>query len=561
MFARTKRSGRHEYLQVVHNERVDGKVRQRVIATLGRVDQLQASGQLGRLLASLGRYEQQTAVLTAHRRGETPEARTIRIGPGLVFDRLWEELGIRAVLEGLLRPRHFEFAVERAVFLTALHRLFDPGSDRAAEEWRKRYRIEGSEGLSLHHLYRAMAWLGEVLPKREQAGATPFAPRTTKDLVEEALFARNRDLFSTLDLVFFDTTTLYFEGEGGETLGRYGNSKDKRPDRKQMIVGAVLERAGRPLSSELWPGNTTDVKTLVPVVDRLRERFGVGELCVVADRGMISRETVEALRSEDGGVHYILGARMRTVKEVREEVLSRPGRYRVVRGGRGRSRDPAPLKVKEVWVEERRSIVCLNEEEAARDRAEREQILANLEEQLKRGDKSLVGNKGYRRFLKRPSGGHFEIDEERVREEARYDGKWVLTTDLELDAGEVALKYKELWRVESLFRSLKSVLRARPIYHQSDAAIRGHVFCSFLALVLLSELERRMGERGWTAEWKRLKDDLDALEEIYVETGGRAFVIRSRTEGQAGKAIQAAGVALGPTVRFLEPSEFEDTND
>ncbi|MDP2955538.1 MAG: IS1634 family transposase [Longimicrobiales bacterium] len=554
MFARTKRSGRHEYLQIVHNDRAGGKIRQRVIGTLGRLDRLRESGDLGRLLSSLSRYAEQTAVLTAHQRGELAEAWTRRIGPDLVFGRLWEELGIRSVLEERLGARHFEFSVERAIYLTVLHRLFDTGSDRACEEWRHRYRVPGTRDLGLHHLYRAMAWLGEVLSEEEQAGATPFAPRTTKDVIEEALFARGRDLFSSLDVVFFDTTSLYFEGAGGESLGRHGHSKDHRPDRPQMVVGAVLDNDGRPLCSELWPGNTTDVTTLLPVVDRLRGRFGVGELTVVADRGMVSRKTIEALEGRDRGVHYILGARMRRVKEVRDVVLSRPGPYRVVRGPREWEKDPAPLKVKDVWVGARRYIVCLNEEQAAADRRAREAILAALAEQLRRGDKSLVGNKGYRRYLKTRAAGHFEIDENKVREEARYDGTWVLTTDLEMDAAEVALKYKELWRVESLFRSVKSVLETRPIYHQSDTAIRGHVFASFLALVLLSELERRMAARGWTAEWKRLKDDLDALEEIYVETEHDALILRSRTEGEAGKAIQAVGVALGPTVRFVEPT-------
>ena len=551
MFVRTKKSGRYEYLQIVHNERVDGKMRQRVIASLGRLDKLQESGQLDRIIASLGRYSERTAVLTAHRRGEIPEAETLKIGPALLFERLWRELGVAEVLEKRLAHRQFEFPVERAVFLTVLHRLFASGSDRAADHWRHGYRIEGTEELSLHHLYRAMAWLGEVLSEEGQSGATPFAPRTTKDELEEALFARRRDLFSSLDLVFFDTTSLYFEGEGGQTLGQYGKSKDKRPDRKQMVVGAVLDEGGRPLSSELWPGNTTDVRTLLPVVGRLRERFGVGELCVVADRGMISKKTVKQLRETDE-VHYILGARMRRVKEVRDQVLSRPGRYREVRGPRESRQDPAPLKVKEVYVEDRRYIVCLNEEEAAQDRADREAIVAALREQLKRGDKSLVGNKGYRRYLKAPEEGRFQVDEEKLEQEARYDGKWVLTTDLDLDAAEVALRYKQLWLVEELFRSMKSVLETRPVYHSCDEAIRGHVFCSFLALLLLHELRVRMAEWGWSFAWGRLKADLDNLEEIRVESHGPAFWIRSTTRGDAGKALQAAGVALGPTVRFAQ---------
>ena len=179
------------------------------------------------------------------------------------------------MLEQLLEPRRFEFAVERAVYLTVLHRLFAPGSDRAADKWKEDYLIDGIEGLELHHLYRAMAWLGEELPDEAQATRTPFAPRCTKDLIEERLFARRRDLFTHVEVVFFDTTSIYFEGAGGETLGRYGHSKDHRPDERQMIVGAVLDGDGRPLCCELWPGNTTDVTTLMPILDRLRRRFDV----------------------------------------------------------------------------------------------------------------------------------------------------------------------------------------------------------------------------------------------------------------------------------------------
>ena len=226
--------------------------------------------------------------------------------------------------------------------------------------------IEGCDALQLHHLYRAMAWLGEELPKDQQRDQTPFAPRCVKDQIEEALFAHRRDLFSGLQLVFFDTTSIYFEGDGGETLGQRGYSKDHRPDLKQMIVGAVLDGQGRPICCELWPGNTTDVTTLIPVVDRLRSRFGVGKVCIVADRGMISKETIAALEDEERGWLYILGARMRSQNEVKDEVLARAGRYRVVHPKREKSDAPSPLDVKEVWVKDRRYIVCRNPDEAAR---------------------------------------------------------------------------------------------------------------------------------------------------------------------------------------------------
>jgi len=552
MFVRTKKSGTYEYLQIVENQRIDGQVRQRVIATLGRLDILQATGKIDALLSSCSRFAQKVSVLDAHKRGELPAAETIKIGPPKVFDRLWEQLGIKRIIKKLLGNRRYEFDVERAIFLTVLHRLMVSGSDRSAEQWCRGYAIEGIDELELHQIYRAMAWLGEPLGAGSQGGSTGFAPRCTKDLIEEALFAERRDLFSSLELVFFDTTSIYFEGQGGETIGQYGNTKDHRPDLKQMIVGAVLDSSGHPICCELWPGNTADVKTWIPIVDRLKERFGIGRICIVADRGMISKHTIAELQKKARDVRYILGVRMRLIKEIREEVLSDRSPYESVYGPKQTSQEPSPLKVKEVQVQSRRYIVCRNEDQARKDLADREAIVKSLREQLKRGDKTLVGNKGYRKYLKTPAGGkHFKIDEDKVRTETKYDGIWVLQTDLDLTAKDVALRYKELWMVESIFRTIKSILANRPIFHKCDETIRGHVFCSFLGLILMKELQTRMCERGRAAEWSRLKDDLDNLQEITVRAVGKAFVIRSETRGDAGKAIQAAGVALGPVIRPL----------
>lgn len=551
MFFRTKTSGPRSYLQVVENRWEDGRPRQRVIATLGRLDQLQQSGQLDALLASGARLAQNVLLLSEHAKGQLPTITTQRIGPVLVFERLWRDSGCQAVIRRLLAGRRFEFDVERAVFLTVLHRLFAPGSDRAADKWKADYPIEGADDLQLHHLYRAMAWLGEELPHDQQAGKTPFAPRCTKDRIEEGLFAHRRDLFTDLQLVFFDTTSIYFEGQGGQDIGQRGFSKDHRPDLYQMVVGAVLDGQGRPICCELWPGNTTDVSTLIPIVDRLRSRFGVRRVCIVADRGMISQETIAALEQDERGWQYILGARMRSQNEVKDEVLARAGRYRVVHPPRVKSDDPSPLKVKEVRVEGRRYILCLNDDEARKDAADREAIVGSLREQLRRGDKSLVGNKGYRRYLNGGGPDHFEIDEARVAEDARYDGKWVLRTNTGLDAAEVALQYKQLILVEQWFRSCKTLLQTRPIYHRCDETIRGHVFCSFLALVLRQELQSRLEAQGERFEWADVIADLERLQRVEVEQAGKRFWLRTELKGTCGKVLQAVGVAVPPTVQQL----------
>ena len=545
MYFRKKTSGGRAYLQIAHSQRVGGQVRQRVIATLGRLDVLAASGQLERLMRSGARFATQAMVLSAAQDDATATVR--RIGPALVFERLWTETGCRAVIEAVAKERKHGFALERAIFLSVLHRLMGGGSDLAADRWREDYRIAGAEALELHHLYRAMAWLGEELPAQEQDDRTPFAPRCTKDLVEERLFGHRRDLFSRLDLVFMDTTSLYFEGAGGQTLGRRGHSKDHRPDLCQMILAVLIDGDGRPVCSEMWPGNTADVTTLIPVIDRLRRRFAIGRICVVADRGMISAETVAALEARR--LLYLLGTRERTDKVVRDLVLADPAPcvpLTITR--RGHEID---YEAKAVTVGARHYILCRNHQEAEADAAGRDAILANLERQLARGDKALVGNTGFRRFLKTEGHGHFAIDPSKAEEDAKFDGVFVLRTNTDLDPLAAMLRYKQLWTVEAAFRTAKHLLATRPIFHKLDETIRGHVFCSFLALVLKSELEQRIAALGADGSWSEIRADLDSLTETEIVHDGRRFCVRSAPRPAASLAVRAAGVALPPTVQAL----------
>jgi transposase len=561
MFVRVKKGASHEYLQLVSSERVEGKVRQRVIGTLGRRDLLEKSDGLVGLAASLSKFTRQAAILAEHRAGSAEVLGTRSLGPALVFGRLWEQLGLPEVLGQALAQRKFGFGVERAVFLSVLHRLMAPAagtSDRAAEKWQDGQVIPGVEGLDLQHLYRAMAWLGEALEEPKQAGDGALAPRCTKDRIEEALFARRRDLFTDLSLAFFDTTSLYFEGQGGESLGQYGHNKDHRPDLRQMVVGMVLDGQGRPVCSEFWPGNTTDARTLLPVVQRLRGRFGIEQVCVVADRGMISDETVSTLEDQYPGLRYILGARLRSDHEVRDRVLSWGGAYHQVHGPRQKSKDPSPFKVKDVRFtaedgRDRRYVVCHNAEQAAKDRADRQAIVAALEDQLKHGAKSLVGNRGYRKYLACQGEKVFGIDRAKVQAEARFDGKWVLRSNWsQASAQELALRYKDLWTVEAIFRAAKTTLETRPIYHKCDETIRGHVFCSFLALVLMKELEDRLAAKGYELEWADVLQDLEALRLVKLRSGAATCQLRSQPQGVAGKVVSATGVALGPTLEFLD---------
>jgi len=545
MFARVKKSGPYQYLQIVENRWENGKARQRVITTLGRLDHMSDKGAVESLVRSLSRFSENTLLILSDKSKVSANAK--KIGPALIFERLWKELGIGPIVSTLVSSRKFGFSVERALFLTVLHRLVVSGSDRFCDKWRRDYLISGAEDLELHQLYRAMAFLGEELD--EQKDRTPFAPRCTKDVIEEQMFDYRRNLFTDLDLVFLDTTSIYFEGEGGETIGELGHTKDHRSDLNQMVVGALLDDHGRPLACEMWPGNTADVTSTIPVVTRLKKRFGAGRFCIVADRGMISQATIKELEKEH--LSYILGVRMRLVKEVKNEVLLDTGEYEEVYPEGVKAKDPSPLKVKEVTVNGTRYIVCRNDRQARKDEADRTAIVEALKEKIAKSPASLIGNKGYRSFLK-VTKDSVVLDEEKIKADAKFDGIWVLTTNTKLKAREVALKYKELWMVEQTFREMKSVIDTRPIYHKRDVTIRGHVFCSFLALVLKKELDYRLVSQGLQFEWADIKQDLKALQEVILEENGSTLAIRTECQGVCGKVFKAVGIAVPPTIRVLE---------
>ena len=551
MFFRLKTSGRRGYVQIVENRREGAAVRQRVIANLGRADELAASGALASLIASGAKLTDQVLLITALDE-DADGALSVtakRIGGPMLFGEIWERLGIAAVLDDLLKDRGFEFPVERAVFVAALHRLFASGSDRDGSAWMKDYDIPGAEGLDLHHFYRAMSWLGEEV---EEKPAGALAPRCVKDLIEERLFDRRRDLFTDLSVVFMDTTSLSFYGQGGETLGEHGYSKDYRPDLKQMILGLVVDGDGRPICTEMWPGNTADVTTLLPVVDRLRKRFSIGRVCVVADRGMISAATIAGL--EERKLEYILGARERSDAVVRRIVLDNDDPFvpLLIERKAGQTQ----LFVKQVKVDGVRYVVCRNEEEAENDRKEREAIVASLDAKLKKGDKALIGNSAYRRYLRKAGArgaSSFEIDAGKLAEEARFDGIFVLRTNAKLTPLQAVLRYRDLLQVEDLFRRTKAVMRTRPIFHSSDAAIRGHVFCSFLALTMQKHLDDLLRQAGLSFEWKDLLRDLDRLAEVRIHHRGADWVVRTDAAQAVAALFRAAHVALPPRARKARP--------
>jgi hypothetical protein len=531
MYVRVKRTVQngktYEYLQLARSYREAGRVRQEVFATLGHRDELVASGELDRLVQSLARFSERLRVEERIRTQGLDACGDRLWGPALVFGRLWEQQGVGEILSELAGERRFSFDAERVTFAMALQRLCRPGSDLQGSRWVGDVEETGFDEVELHHFYRTCRFLYDV---REE--------------LERRLYHRDRTLFDQeLDLVFVDTTSTYVYRKDETRWRKRGYSRDRRGDLPQFVLAVAVDRRSWPIAWQVFPGNTADRKALGKIIETFRNRFQIGRVVVVADRGMFGRPTFRRMEeSRKLPYDYIVGCPMRQQKEVSEEVLGRAGRYQVVAEN---------LEVKEVRVKDRRYVVCRNPIEAAKDAKAREALLETLRNTLEtRGPKAVVGNKGYARFLKVRSGA-VSIDEDAVNAEARLDGKFVLRTSTELPTAEVAESYKSLWRVERTFREQKSTLEVRPIFHHRDDTSIGHIVASFLALRLEVDLQRRLDDLGNKVPWPDLMGDLARVRSIEVDLDGQRYRLRSDLHGHAHAAFRAAGVRPPPRLKHL----------
>jgi hypothetical protein len=544
------------YLQLAHNHRIEGVTRAEVLLNLGREDQLDVEG-LKRLMGSIGRYLDQADGRGAAEQAAGPDLRAIDarpMGAAWALDGIWRRLGIDRALGEVLSDRRHRHDVERVIFSLVANRAIAPASKLAAAEWASRdAAITGLDGIDDDRCYRAM----DLLASADAEGK-----------VQAAVFFGVADLLNLeVDLLFFDTTSTYFEIEEadeldgdseGEALRRFGHSKDHRPDRPQVVIGLAVTREGIPVRCWVWPGNTADQSVVEEVKDDLAG-WRLGRAIWVVDRGISSEENLRYMRR--GGGHWIAGQRMRSGEAVCEAALSRPGRYRSVRD---------KLRVKEVSVGEgetaRRFIVCHNPDEELRDSERRERALERISDELERIDalRARAGKAGtaheraecalrdhptFSRYLRQTKAGRLQLDRAKVSAEAKLDGKYLLeTSDPDISAEDAALGYRNLLEAERCFRDLKGTLRIRPVFHRLEERIRAHVLICWLALLLV-----RVAERSSERSWRRIRAELERIKLVTLE-GAAGTVEQTTPLSDAQREILASlEVEPPPAVTSLDP--------
>ena len=523
MFPRIKRfknkdGSIRDYLYLVETKRIAGRVKQVITANLGRLDE--ADKTLPDIIEKLSRFTKRLKVINLSRDMKSDWVK--EYGPVIIFRRLWESLGMDKYLKKYLKPRKIGFDAEELVYTMVLNRLMEPMSELAIHSWAESlYGIKHPK--DLNQWYRALDFL-----------------ITHKEVIEKDLFESQKDLFnSEIDVVLMDTTSLVYFGNGdkAESILNYGYSKEKRFDLKQVIVGVLMTKDGLPIGHEVYPGNTNDIAAFKEMIRSVKTRFRIRRVIIVCDRGMVSEDNLSTLEQDE--YEYIVGMRMRQIKEEdAKKILSIKDMAYVTKG----------LKGKEVRFKGRRLIVCFNEEESIREKKKREEIIARLIVKLKtQGLKSLLIHKEYSKYLKikaeKPS-----LDEERVKAEELFDGKFILETNTKLNWKEVILSYKDLWKIEAGFRTLKSELEMGPVYHYTERRIRSHIFISFLALVLKASFHKALLGIDKTLILSKVLEDVRKIKATQITLKDAPLVLRTELEGDAHQAFKAVGLKIPPRI-------------
>jgi hypothetical protein len=564
------------YLQLAHNRRKDGTTQAEVLVNFGREDRLDVEG-LRRLVASINRYlgedDDAAVALLGTEAGPLTVESSRPLGASWLLDGLWKLLGLDTALSCCIGRRRFRIDIERTIFALVANRAIAPTSKLAAVEWASLDQvIPGLDALTEQHAYRAM----DLLVDADTQGA-----------VQEAVFFSAAHLLNLeVDLVFFDTTSTYFERDApddadGEssTLRQYGHSKDHRRDLPQIVIGLAVTREGIPVRCWTWPGGTNDQTVITEVKDGLRD-WRLGRVVTVCDTGF-SSEANQAYLKRAGG-HYITGIKMREGSRLADQALARQGRYQQVRDN---------LRVKEVRLDHddgRRWIICHNPAEAMRDQSRRDDQLAAIGEELARintaraadakkaktkaataadtgkrapipsdaphrkAECALRDHPTLGRWLKQhPTTGRLSINTAKVTTEARLDGKYLLaTSDPDLPAEDVALGYKNLLEAERAFRTMKSTLDLRPVYHRLDARIRAHVLLCWLALLLI-----RVAERRTEQTWPKIVAELGRIHAVALSGPAGSLRQTTRITDTQAKLFTDCGVPPPPKMSALKTSE------
>lgn len=530
--------------------------KQRNICNLGRIDDPGTSKVVDNIIKHLSEFSEKIKILNIEQDIDVDEAKTY--GEIQIFRKLWKDLGLEKVLTKYFSKTNKQVDLVEAIFAMVCNRLIAPSSERAMNRWKEDVYEPKWDRYDLHHFYRALDFLADH-----------------KENLELSLYKASKDLFNyKVDVVMFDTTSVSYWGEGevANELLKYGYPKNKRNDLKQLVIGIIMDQRGFPIGHEVWEGNKSDKPAFKEVIEKIKKKYSIGKVIMVADRGMVSEDNIRYL--EENGYEYILGVKMRQMSKIRKEILLSDEGFEDI-GKRLKGKEIREMELwerekkqrgeevkeeeKEVYSEslksKRRWVVCYNEEIASIEKEKREYFQKIIENKIEFNTaKEWLIKNGYRKYV-RIEDMKISLDEDKLMEEEIYDGKWVLITNSSLSIGELIWGYKGLAKIENHFRDLKSEIEVGPIYHYTERRIRGHIFVCFIALQMKVLLTQKLEEIGEDLTYSEVMRDVRKIRAVEVKIGDKKVITRTNLKGKADLAFRAIGGVIPPKIIGIERIE------
>ncbi|WPX09246.1 IS1634 family transposase [Anaerocellum danielii] len=555
MFVKITKAGGYEYVKIVHNYRENGKIKQEVLLNLGRLDLLKSNESFVNVIDKL--YE---VFAKEKNKNATIELTEDNVSEGtilnygyIVYRRLWELFKIGKFLEEYcLRRYEIKFDIDIVSFLMTVQRLLHPVSKLKTYEKRHQYFGFPLQEIDLNHLYRSLDILAEA-----------------KEELEIYLYQMNKTLFNfQVDVVFYDVTTFYFESVKADSLRMCGFSKDNKINGVQVVMGMLIDKEGRPVGYELFPGNTIDSKTIVKILEKLKEKFCIDKVVIVADKGINKSLNLKMIK--EAGYDYIVASRLKNMsKVVLEEVFNDDG-YKYLANKDFESIYGEEFKFKVIDYEnnvkdedgkkyklEEKMVITYSSKRAKKDKQDRERFIEKTRELLEEPSKiRALEKRGGKKFLKRVNSNskeEYQLDEEAIKEDERFDGYYAIqTSKLDMTAEEILRAYHDLWKIEESFRVMKSSLEVRPIFHWTEKRIKGHFVVCFLAFLLERTLEFKLREKGKDMSSEKIKEAVNSMNFMQIEAGGRKILLKAKIEQEAKEILQVMKIDMPKNLMMIE---------
>jgi transposase len=516
MFIKITKAKNREYVQLVRSYRKDGKVKHEVVLNFGRLDTLENQQMLKGLASSLAK-----AVGIGLDKSSLSGGDIFNYGY-VVYKKLWKYFGLDSILSSKDITGNIDYSLNDACFLMGLTHLLNPQSKLSTYNHKDRYL--GLPDVKLHNIYRSLDILAN-----------------NKEKIEEELFYRKKDLFNLkLDVVFYDVTTFYFESVKKDSLKDFGFSKDNKLNEVQVVMGLLIDKEGIPVGYELFPGNTFEGKTLEVSLLKLKKRFNIDRIIVVADKGMNSKLNLKKI--SDMGFNYIISSRLKSLDKLTlQKVFSKDGYMR--------SKDYLYKKIeylnksKDFDIKEN-LIVTYSEERANMDKKKRQKL---IDKAIKYSDNPSLINvsnkRGGKKYIKTTGSCSFSLDEESISKDETFDGYYAIqTNELDLEPKEIISAYSHLWKIEESFRIMKTTMEVRPIFHWTESRIKGHFVICFLSFLLERTLEFRLNEKNIEYSPDKIKEALNSMNYSEIKYNNESLFIKMNSTELSNKILKSLNI-------------------